>query len=60
MDTNFCSCKSFEKVMASLAEKTLTFIIIIIIFGESVVFLETFGCVWGDAFISLCPMLLKH
>lgn len=46
--------------MASLAEKTLTFIIIIIIFGESVVFLETFGCVWGDAFISLCPMLLKH
>ena len=61
VDTNLCSCESFEKVMASLAEKTLKFIIIItFFFGESVVFLETFGCVWGDAFISLCPTLLKH
>lgn len=57
VDTNLCSCESFEKVMASLVEKTLKFIYL---FGESVVFLETFGCVWGDAFISLCPTLLKH
>lgn len=38
VDTNLCSCESFEKVMANLVEKTLKKIFFVVFFFENLLF----------------------